>query len=449
MRAEAFIAAVKAAGIVGEGGAGFPAHVKYTAPGGGIDTVIANGCECEPLLHTDRHIMANHGDAVLRALRSLADVLGAGRAVLGIKKKHAPLVVSLSGPAAQQGIEIFPLDDFYPAGDEQVLVREVTGRSVPPLGIPLAVKTIVANVGTLANVDASLHGTPVTRKVLTVTGEMRSPSVLRAPLGTPLAACLEACGGALVEDPVFIVGGPMMGRLVPGLPALEKEVVTKTTGGLIVVPAGHPLHRNAMIPAEFMRRRAASACIQCRMCSDLCPRMLIGHPFETHKVMRAFGSNQETRADAGKLAAMCCECGICEYYACPMQLSPRRVNQAVKAELREANLLYEGPRAVLEAFATWREYRKIPVPRLAARIGISRYMGLETPFIGDIAPQTVFIPLRQHIGSPAVPVVKAGDTVREGDLIGETPENAVGARVHASVNGVVEDVAESVRIRAR
>lgn len=448
-----FLAAVRAAGIVGEGGAGFPAHAKYDAPAGGIDTLIANGCECEPLLHTDRYIMERHGEAVLRGLRALADAVGAGRAVLGVKEKHAALIGALSGPAANMGVDIARLDDFYPAGDEHVLVREVTGRSVPPLGIPLAVRAVVANVGTLADVDAALGRAqtpfaPVTRKALTVTGDVRQPSVLRVPIGTSLAECLEACGGACVADPVFIIGGPMMGRLVEGIDALRREAVTKTTGGLIALPSGHHLHRNAATPVSFMRRRAASACIQCRMCSDLCPRTLIGHPFETHRVMRAFAANCETGMEAGRLAAMCCECGVCEQYACPMRLSPRRINQAVKAALRDARLGYEGPRAIREEFAAWRAYRKIPVSRLAARIGIDTYMHLETPFIGDLHPRIVNIPLRQHIGAAAVPVVRKGDAVRMGDVIGEIPENALGARVHASIGGIVDEVADCVRISA-
>jgi Na+-translocating ferredoxin:NAD+ oxidoreductase RnfC subunit len=453
MRKEAFLAAVKAAGIVGEGGAGFPAHVKYAVPDGGIDTVIANGCECEPLLRTDLHVMAHGGEAVLHGLAALAGAVGAGRAVLAVKKKHESLIKALSGPASELGIELFALEDFYPAGDEQILVREVTGRSVPPLGLPLAVRVVVANVGTLADVSAALGKggaapVPVTEKLLTVTGEVRRPAVLRAPIGAPLAECLEFCGGALPEDPVFLIGGPMMGRLAPGPAALAGEVVSKTTGGLIVLPAGHPLHINAAAPVEFMRRRAASACIQCRMCSDLCPRRLIGHPFETHRVMRAFAARSETRAPEGALASMCCECGVCEQYACPMRLSPRRINQAVKRSLRGADIRYQGTRGLAEAAVLLRDQRKIPLQRLAARIGVSAYMRLETPFAGELRTRRVSIPLRQHIGAAATPVVKEGDRVRAGDCIGEAPANVPGARVHASISGTVDAVADCVRISA-
>jgi len=440
MDTTAFIEAVRAAGIVGEGGAGFPAHVKYAAQ---ADTVIANGCECEPLLHTDHHILSHHAVAVARALRLLGDTVGAKRTVLALKAKHEDLIPSLRQTGEAYGIEIFLLDDFYPAGDEQILVREVTGRSVPPLGIPLHVGAIVANVGTLADVDgaAGLSSAPraVSHKFLTVTGEVCAPCVMRAPLGTALAECLAAAGGALPKNPVFIIGGPMMGRVVEGYEQLAREVVTKTTGGLIVLPWGHHLHRNFTLTTDHMRRRAASACIQCRACSDLCPRRLIGHPFETHMIMRAFAAGRECSEPAAS-AAICCECGACEHYACPMGMSPRRVNQAVKAALRKESLVYEGTKELQQENSRWREFRRIPVGRLASRLGIAPYMKLKTPYAGDILPHSVRVPLRQHIGAAAVPLVATGDAVHAGDCIGEIPEGALGARVHASITGVVTAV---------
>ena len=335
---------------------------------------------------------------------------------------------------------------FYPAGDEQTLVREVTGRSVPPLGLPLMVGAVVANVGTLVSVAHALDGKPVTHKFLTVTGEVKKPGIVCVPIGTPLSACLEAAGGPTVSDPVFVLGGPMMGRMVDNADAFAKEVVTKTSGGLIILPRGHYLHRNATTPLNFMRRRAASACIQCRSCSELCPRHLLGHPFETHRVMRAFGSNAELTAEAGRLALLCCDCGVCEHVACPMGLSPRRINQAIKNELRAAGMKYEGSRDVNEAYTQWREFRRVPVPRLVNKIGISRYMELPTNDLGALSPAEVRIPLRQHIGAPAQAVVKAGDRVKCGDVIGEIPEQGLGARIHASMDGVVKSVDGAVVI---
>jgi Na+-translocating ferredoxin:NAD+ oxidoreductase RnfC subunit len=393
--------------------------------------------------------MEHHAQGIARALAGLASATGARRGIFALKDKQRALIPLVREACAMFGLEMALLEDFYPAGDEQILVRELLGRSAPPLGIPLHVGCIVTNVGTLVAVDAAVqHGRPVTHKSLTVTGEVQRPGIVRAPLGAAMSECLAAAGGALVKDAVYILGGPMMGRVIVGEEALGQEVVTKTSGGLIVLPSGHPLHLNAAQAVESMRRRAASACIQCRFCSDLCPRMLIGHPFETHKVMRAFGSGAELRSEAGKLAHLCCECGLCEQYACPMQLSPRRINQAVKAALRSANTAYDGSRELREELTVWRAFRKVPVQRLAARIGIARYMHLKTQDLGDLAPVTVHIPLRQHIGAPAEALVKPGDKVRTGQCIGGIPEKGLGARIHASVDGTVTAVDSAVTIKA-
>lgn len=424
--------AVRAAGVVGEGGAGFPAHVKFAAPAG---TVIANGCECEPLLYTDQHLMTARAASVVRGLRAVADAVGARRAVVAIKAKYAEAAKALAGPASEAGVEVVGLENFYPAGDEHILVREVTGRSIPPLGLPREVDALVSNVGTLVSVDNALAGKPVTRKTLTVTGEAARPGVVEAPIGASMAACLDFCGGPTVGDPVFILGGPMMGRLVTSREALAREVVTKTSGGLIVLPRGHALHEAASLSPEVMRKRAATACIQCRYCTDLCPRHLVGHSFETHRVMRAFAAGADDSA-AARQAAMCCECGACELFACPMRLSPRRINAWLKAFFRREKLAYEGPREVREEQARMRPYRKIPTARLAARIGLAPYLGIHPEYLGGLAVDSVRIPLSRHIGAPATPTVRDGARVEAGEVVGEIPEGALGARVHASISGV-------------
>jgi Na+-translocating ferredoxin:NAD+ oxidoreductase RnfC subunit len=438
-----FLAAVRAAGIVGEGGAGFPAHVKFAAQ---VDTVIANGCECEPLLHTDQHHLLHHAEQIVRALGELQAATGAARAVLALKRKYTLATECLRAAVGSRPIELALLDNFYPAGDEQVLVREVTGRTVPPLGLPLQVGAIVANVGTLVSVARALDGQPCTHKMLTVTGEVARPGIVRAPIGTPLAACLEAAGGATVPDPVYLIGGPMMGRIVDTGAGFNAEVVGKTSGGLVVLPRGHALHRNATTPLRHLRNRAAASCIQCRMCSDLCPRQLLGHPFETHRVMRAFAAGAELTAAEGRLALLCCDCGVCEQFSCPMGLSPRRINQAVKQELRAGRVGFDGSREVSEARTQWRAFRRVPVPVLAARIGIAPYLELPCADLGELRPAQVRIALRQHIGAPALAVVRPGDRVRCGDLLGEIPPDALGARVHASLDGTVLQVDQAVVI---
>ena len=181
MDKQLFVERFREAGIVGEGGAGFPAHVKYDTQ---VETVIANGCECEPLLYSDQHIMASEARHVVRAMQALVEAVGAKRGVIGIKRKYTKISGIFKEAMAGTGLELAELDNFYPAGDEQTLVYEVTGRTIPPLGLPKDVGAVVANVGTLASVSRAMDGTPVTHKIVTVTGEVANPSVIRVPLGT-------------------------------------------------------------------------------------------------------------------------------------------------------------------------------------------------------------------------------------------------------------------------
>ena len=443
MDKQSLIQSIRAAGVVGEGGAGFPTHVKYDAK---VETVIANGCECEPLLYTDQHVMAGHAAEIVCALKAVMAAMGAVRGIVAIKRKYTEIAARLTGAIAGTGIELAELDNFYPAGDEHILVHELLGRTIPPLGLPLDVGAVVSNVGTLYSVSRAMDGHPVTQRVVTVTGEVARPSLLEVPIGTPAAVLVAQCGGATVPDPVYVVGGPMMGRFVGDPEEMGRTLITKTDGGLIVLPRGHYLHQMATLSVRDMQKQAAAACIQCRYCTDLCPRHNIGHGFETHRVMRTFGGGVDTAMGALQ-ASMCSECGVCEMFACPMRLSPRRINAMFKAKFKEEGLQYSGPRAVVETQSILNTFRKVPMSRLAIKLDLLAYMDLHPEFAGDVRPAAVRIPLRQHIGAPALACVRVGDTVRAGDCIGEIPEGALGARVHASIAGVVTEVGSSISIK--
>ena len=202
------------------------------------------------------------------------------------------------------------------------MVQQVTGRSVPERGLPLDVGCVVDNVGTLLNIQDALEGTPVTEKYLSVVGEVKEPILLKVPVGTALTACVAEARPNLA-DYALIVGGPMMGKPLTDRAAIEAAVVTKTTGNLIVLPKEHYLFRRAQLPMETIRHQTKSACIQCRMCTDLCPRYLIGHQIRPNLVMRnlwregSIEDNEEYLRSFGD-AANCCDCGVCEMFACPM-----------------------------------------------------------------------------------------------------------------------------------
>ena len=436
---------IEAAGVVGCGGAGFPTHKKLT---GSIETLIINGAECEPLLRTDRWLMRNKAPQLIKAIAALGQELRIGELVIAVKHHYEEEVAALRAAIreANAPIRIHELESFYPAGDEQTIVYEVTGRAVPPGGIPMAVGAVVDNVATIYSVALAMEGYPFTQKYLTVTGEVKNPTVLKVPVGTSVEACIALAGGAKLRDYRVVSGGPMMGKLIPE-GELERAVVTKTTSALLVLPADGYHARTSAVDLGRMVRRAKSACIQCTACTQLCPRHLLGHPLEPHRIMRRLAMGGELSDlvldPTVQNAALCCECGICEVYACPMGLFPRKINQLLKGELRRAGIR---PAAEGGAVSPLREERKAPSEKTAARAGVHKYYNYEIKDLITHLPQRVEIPLNMHIGAPAVPTVQVGDHVYHGTLIARPPEGALGALVHASIDGRVAAVGERIVI---
>jgi Na+-translocating ferredoxin:NAD+ oxidoreductase RnfC subunit len=266
--------------------------------------------------------------------------------------------------------------------------------------------------------------------------------ILRVPIGASILKCIEAARPTLKEY-AAIIGGPMMGRMAQNKSALLNAVVTKTVGIIIVLPPGHYLARRAGMTMDQIRSQTRSACIQCRMCTDLCPRYLIGHQIHPHLVMRNLWREKTITSEDGFKAAFgdaanCCDCGVCEMYACPMGLSPRKVNGYIKGVLQEKGIKVDRNmdcRAKPEL-----EYRRIPTERLAARLGLSGYSALNAHKCLDIEPQEVYIPFRQHIGNPSVPCKSIGDRVACGELLACAAQNGLSANIHASIGGVIVSV---------
>ncbi|MEH2944581.1 4Fe-4S dicluster domain-containing protein [Lachnospiraceae bacterium KK002] len=439
---ENLTALVESAGIVGAGGAGFPTHVKLNAK---ADTVIINGAECEPLLRVDQQLMAGQARRLLTALDKIVAHLGAEEGVVALKEHYHTAAEALQRELVNYPkLRLHLLGAFYPAGDEQVIVYEVTGRVVPEGGIPINVGVVVTNVETALNVLDAVDGHPVTEKYVTLTGAVRTPKTVRVPLGITVAEALELAGGPVVADYRIVNGGPMMGRIVP-----PESAITKTTKGLIVVPAGHPLLNSLERPLGLSLRQAATACMQCSLCSEVCPRGLLGHRIQPHKLMRiaAYGSMCDP-AQTPMNAYLCCGCRLCEY-ACVMGLQPWKLNGNLKGILGEQgirNSLNNKP----EHGAPFREYKRYPVHKLIHQLGLASY-DVDAPMDETAAPvfAKVTLPLRQNVGAPAEPVVQAGSKVEKGDLIARIPEGKLGANLHASISGTVTDVSnDSIVIQA-
>ncbi len=445
------VEAIKNAGVVGAGGAGFPTHVKAQ---GKVDCVIANGAECEPMLATDKTVMTLFPEKVVEGLRLMMLATGAPKGIICTKRKYTSVVAALTkATQPHPDLSLHLVDDFYPSGDEHVMVHEVTGRIVPEGGIPLDVGVVVSNVATLTDVEAAVNARrPVTERIVTVAGAVASPSIFRVPVGTPAHALLEATGGPInledgsPRDPStmqLILGGPMMGQKIQSL----DTPITKTTSGLLVIPKEHPLARRATLSSEVQAKRARSTCCGCRMCTDMCPRHLLGHNLEPHKVMRSFANMpadaaELTNAEWATQAFLCSQCNVCEAYACQMELSPRALYAEIKGKLGAAGIRnphHKRPNQTVEAQA----WSRTPLERLKRRLGVNN---LPAPHPLTHEPLTisvgeVSIPLRQHVGVPAEPVVQPGDKVVVGQIIGTIPEGKLGANVHASMGGEVVSIA--------
>ncbi|HEM6800743.1 TPA: SLBB domain-containing protein [Citrobacter koseri] len=423
---------VRAAGVVGAGGAGFPAHVKLQAQ---VEIFLVNAAECEPMLKVDQQLMAQQPARLIRGVQYAMKATGAREGIIALKEKYRDAIEALT-PLLPSSIRLHILPDVYPAGDEVLTIWMATGRRVPPAALPVSVGVVVNNVQTVLNIARAVEQQyPVTRRTLTVNGAVARPLTVTVPVGMSLRDVLALAGGATVDDPGLINGGPMMGSLVTSL----DSPVTKTTGGLLVLPKTHPLIQRRMQDERTVLSVAKTVCEQCRLCTDLCPRHLIGHELSPHLLVRAVNYQQAATPQLLLSALTCSECNVCESVACPVGISPMRINRMLKRELRAQNLRYEGPLNPADEMA---KYRLVPVKRLITKLGLSDWYH-DAP-LTDVAPSTdkTTLLLRQHIGASAVPCVQKGERVVRGQCVADMPSGALGAPVHASIDGIVSDITE-------
>jgi len=443
---------IKNCGVVGAGGAGFPTHVKLKAK---ADTVIVNGAECEPLLASDKYLMETESDKIVRGLEYIMEACEAKKGFIALKEKYSLPLRSISTTTREKDdIDIFPLEDFYPAGDEYILVNEVTGRIVPEGGIPPQVGCVVDNIETVVNIfEAVQSNKPVTKRFLTCAGEVVRPSVIKAHIGTPINEIIELCGGATVDDFVVVIGGPLMGTVETDL----ATPVDKTMSGIIVLPRTHEVVKKKTIPFEFIIKQSKSVCCQCTLCTELCPRHLLGHGLQPHMIMRQISYGIDVPSKTIENAFLCSGCGLCEIYGCVMDLSPNIINTKIKEKFILEKFKPQFPEKEI-AVNEMRDYRKIPTARIVERLRLSKYesgyesgyeTGYETGYESDTLrrgietnPGRVEILLKQHTGEQSFPVVKVGDKVSAGSLIADVPDDALGAKVHSSIDGRVSLIDE-------
>ena len=421
---------IKEAGVIGAGGAGFPTHIKLDAS---VDTLIINAAECEPLINVDKQLLEFNFDTVFKGMEIASGLVGAERTIIAIKEKNKKAIDVIEAfPSGEFKFELFRLGDFYPAGDEQVLVNEVTSKIVPEGGIPLQVGVVVINVETLLNVANALKGKKVIDKYVTVNGEVENPMTLLVPVGTPVKKLIDYCGGAKGEDNAILDGGPMMGKLIDP----RDYAVRKTTKSIIILPEDSVVIENKRRGISADLKRAQAICLSCRMCTDLCPRYLLGHDLFPDELMKRLYKGKLSDEDIKNFdfAYLCCDCGLCELYSCVMDLSARSVFNYIKDELARLGIKNPHKRDELTV-NEFRQFRKVPVSRLKKRLEIDKYNSPAPMSDFNMEIESIKVYLSQHVGAPSVPVLTEGTAVRRGDLIADIPEGKIGAKVHSSIDG--------------
>lgn len=423
--------AVQQAGVTGAGGAGFPTHVKLQAQ---AEYVLANGAECEPLTHVDKQLMIHHAAEVVAGMRLAMQATGAKQGIFGIKGKYQNVIAAVQKAIGDQtDITISELGNFYPAGDEQVMVYDILGRIVPEGGIPINVGCVVQNIETLYNTYAATQGKPFTHKYMTVIGAVRQPMSVRVPIGITIQEVLDLAGGVLTPEPVILDGGAMMGQVVTDF----SQPTTKRSKMLLVLPYDHQLSVKRRTPRSVIDKHALSACDQCYFCTDYCPRHAQGHAIEPHKLILLLASGVPMTDAQMAGALLCCECRTCNY-ACPVHLSPGDVALQIKRDLVKAGL--KNPYHRQTEANPYRDYRRVPMTRLINRLGLAKY-DVPAPLTAVTTNfSRVTLKFSQHIGAPTQPVVAVGDKVKVGDMVGKVPEGALGAPIHASIDGTVKTV---------
>ena len=432
---------IRDAGVVGAGGAGFPTYKKIDTS---ADVVIANGAECEPLLYKDHALMEHHAAEIVDGLLQLMRYAGATHGVVAIKGKNRIAIESIT-PHLPDNVTVFEMEDVYPAGDEYEVVFHTTGRRIPAGGYPTQIGVIVQNVETLYNVHRAALGHPVTHSMMTVHGHVKRPLTAWLPIGMSYSGVLELAGGTTNDGFVIIDGGPMMGRVTTD----QTTPVTRISSGIIVIAEESTLAVRKAQSETALKRFGKSACDQCCLCTEMCPRYLLGYPVKPHLVMRSLLVSAEKSETLSHWAQACSACNVCSLWACPEGLDPRGVCVAAKAELREREDLLppEELRRLTKDVHQLKAYRSVPTARLTRRLGLHEFAD-DAPLVScEIEPRSVAIPLRQHAGAPAIPTVAEGDRVKRGDIIARAADTGLSVPVHASIDGTVRSVGDRIVIR--
>jgi electron transport complex protein RnfC len=308
---------VQDAGIVGLGGAAFPAHVKFAIPEDkNCKYLMVNGCECEPFLTADHRVMVEYPDAIIDGINIINRFLKAEKAYVGIEANKADAIAILKEKAASNDfpIEIVPLEVKYPQGAEKMMITAILGIEVPSGKLPLDLEAMVSNVGTIAAIsDLFRKGQPLIERVVTITGTaIKRPTNVLVPIGTPMRDVVELCGGITHDDPRILLGGPMMGAIQK---SLDVPVVKGTSGILLLTQ-------------DEVKDLDEYSCIRCGRCVDACPIFL------NPSLLGLLAKKGLWDEMAENNIMDCFECGSCSF-SCPSGIPLTQSFRVGKGILRE------------------------------------------------------------------------------------------------------------------
>ena len=318
---EEFLKAIRASGLVGLGGAGFPTHVKLNVPPDkNVDTLVINAAECEPYITVDYRECIDNSWDILSGIHIIKDMLGIENVIIAVennKPKAFEVLKRIADSDNYSGdhTKLMSLESRYPQGAEKMMVQSATGRKVPPGKLPADVGCIVMNVASVAFVARYIKtGKPLVSRSLTVDGSaIAEPKNVRVPIGTSIADIIDFCGGFKEEPRKIITGGPMMGLSITGT-------------DLPVIKNNNAILAFTEKDAKLMQE---GDCIRCGKCAAACPMSLV--PTLIERYTKAGDTDALKKIGVN----VCMECGSCAY-SCPAKKPLVQTMRAAKAFLREA-----------------------------------------------------------------------------------------------------------------
>lgn len=419
---------------------------KMDLHGASIPVVIGRVCDDEPLMHTHQSLGRAYPDRIVRGLAAVAVICGAQRAILAVDHNWTDLLETFRGEASGTLLEVVPLPARYPMDPASLVcdLAQLQGKSVPAAGLG---HTLVLDAVTLCDVAVALEGRFPLRRTITVAGQVREPAVLQVPLGSSMADLVQTCGGS--SDVGWV---PFHNGLLGGHAVGPEQVVDQDTRGVVILSHQHPVVVGGATPLSDQVRRVPSACVNCRVCTDICPAFLARGVHQPHRVMAAVSTGwpDPHREPTGPLPGSleCIGCGLCSTL-CPSALRPAEVVHEVARLLRQRGIA--SPDAEVLRPTKDRLGRRQSVARLTERLGLSGMDRAPGAAPRSAIPDSITVPARSPGGGLRVPVVSGGDSVAPGDRVALAPVDTDEVDCLAPVAGTVQavDADDGVIIQTR